>query len=136
MGKADTDVSFSSLLSITATLGSLKVAWRVWLWPKSRSKNTHTSSEGNLCAFAQLMSTNMEPNPHCKHKGLPCVFRWSLRQLVLLHFPSFVHYRSIFQCPPTHPLSSGRRRASLGFEHIISGEPTQLINCESYSRKE
>ncbi len=91
---------------------------------------THSSSIGNLCPFAQLMSTDMEPNPQCKHKGLPCVFRWSLRSFVLLHFLSFVRYRSIFQCPPTHPLSSGRRRASLGFEHITSGEPTQLINSE------
>lgn len=103
----------------------------------SHSK-THTSSIGNLCPFAQLLSTNMEPNPQGKHKGLPCVFRRSLRPLVLSHFLSFVRYRRIFQCPPTHPLSSGRRRASLGFEHMRHHQwrshPTHQ-QWESYSRK-
>lgn len=83
------------------------------LMSKSCSNNTLICT---LCPFAQLMSTNTEPNPQFKHKGLPCAFRWSLRPHVLLHFLSFVHYQSFFQCPPTHPFSSDR--AILGFEHI------------------
>lgn len=62
--KADTDVSFSSLLSVTVTLlfeGGL-VGPSLTLVSKTHS-NKHTSSIGNLSPFAQLMSINMEPNP-------------------------------------------------------------------------
>ena len=88
MGKADTDVAFSSLLSITATLSSLKAAWWVWRWSQclKATAKTHTSSIGNLWPFAQLMSTNTEPNPQCKHNGFPVFSGGHLGHLLFCTF--------------------------------------------------
>lgn len=104
-------------------------------------QNTHKLHRQPV-SFSSIMSTNMQPNPQSKHKGLPCVFRRSLRPLVLLHFLSFVHYRSFFQRPPTRPLSSGKQAGAgpvWAFEHVRHQprrtHPTHQ-QLESYSRKE
>lgn len=86
MGKADTDVGFSSL----CLLSSLKAACRVWLWSRylkaAAEKHTHTHTWAPTATGVPVLDwcqANTQPSPQCQHKGLPGVFRWPL---VLLHF--------------------------------------------------
>lgn len=139
MGKADTDVAFSSLLSITATLSSLKAAWWVWRWSQclKATAKTHTSSIGNLWPFAQLMSTNTEPNPQCKHNGFPVFSGGHLGHLLFCTFPllpiittfSSVHPPILFPQAGTEP------EWALNTLGITRTHPTHK-QWESYSRKE
>lgn len=115
MEKADTDMSFSSLLSIKVTLSSLKAAQ--WFW----HKNIHTHKlYRQPLSLSRLVSSNTEPNPQCQHRGLPCVFRWSLMATLSFALSLFrlLSQHFFFQFPPTHPLSSSRRRARLCFERM------------------
>lgn len=124
MGKADTDVGFSSL----CLLSSLKAACRVWLWSRylkaAAEKHTHTHTWAPTATGVPVLDwcqANTQPSPQCQHKGLPGVFRWPL---VLLHFLSlFVHPPILFPQAGTGPvwaLTSG----------ITSAKPTQIISNE------
>lgn len=71
------------------------------------------------------------PTHYKSTKGSPVFSGGHIGHSFFLRFLSFVHYQTVFQCPPTHPLSSGR--ASRGFGYIVgnsSGDPTQLISSE------
>lgn len=128
MGKADTDVGFSSL----CLLSSLKAACRVWLWSRylkaAAEKHTHTH-ELQLQPVSQSL-TDVKLTRSQAHnvntKGFP----------VSSGGHSF--FCTFSFCPPTHPLSSGRHRASLGFDirhHPCQTHPNHQ-QWESYSRKE
>lgn len=133
MGKADTDVAFSSLLSITATLSSLKAAWWVWHWSQclKATAKTHTSSIGNPWLFAQL-STNMEPNPQRKHNGFPVFSGGHLGHSFFCTFPLLPIIRtfSSVQPPILFPQAGTEPDWALNTLGISSREPTQLINIE------
>lgn len=80
---------------------------------------THTSCIGNLCPFPDWCLATRSQTHNVNTEGFPVFSGGHLWPLFLLHFLSFVYYRSIFfQFPPTHPLSSSRRRARLCFERM------------------
>lgn len=134
MEKADTDTSFH--LFCPSKLHS--ALWRQFSGFGSNKQThtqtrTHTSCTGNLCPFAELMSSSMEPSPQCQHRGLPCDFRWSLMAILSLALslfcPLLQHFSSVHP-PILFPKAGAEPVRALNTLGIAGGDPTQLINSE------
>lgn len=120
---------FSTLLSITVQHFEGSLLGQVLASVSKRRSKTYTSSKGNLCPFAHLMSTNMEPNPQCKHKGLPVVTS-ATRSFALSLFLFDIEALSSVHPPILFPQAGTEPVWAINTLGITSGEPTQLINRE------